>query len=103
MTTPCCQTSRTSSAFAAVLRHPMQVRTGELTAPSLAREVQACSDASNPPRPPEDAQPRPALAWSGQARAGAGSVSDRMSIRHPVSRAASRAFWPSRPMARESW
>jgi hypothetical protein len=34
---------------------------------------------------------------------GVGAVSDRMSIRQPVSRAASRAFWPSRPMARESW
>jgi hypothetical protein len=26
-----------------------------------------------------------------------------MSMRHPVSRAASRAFWPSRPIASESW
>jgi hypothetical protein len=33
----------------------------------------------------------------------AGAVSDRMSMRQPVSRAASRAFWPSRPMASESW
>jgi hypothetical protein len=31
------------------------------------------------------------------------SVSGRMSIRHPVNLAASRAFWPSRPMARDSW
>jgi hypothetical protein len=31
------------------------------------------------------------------------SVSGRMSIRHPVSRAASRAFWPSLPIASESW
>lgn len=30
-------------------------------------------------------------------------LSGRMSIRHPVSRAARRAFCPSRPMARESW
>ena len=30
-------------------------------------------------------------------------LSGRMSIRHPVRRAARRAFWPSRPMARESW
>ena len=29
--------------------------------------------------------------------------SGRMSMRHPVSRAASRAFWPSRPIASESW
>ncbi len=26
-----------------------------------------------------------------------------MSIRHPVSRAASRAFWPSLPMANDNW
>jgi hypothetical protein len=31
------------------------------------------------------------------------SVSGRMSIRQPVSFAASRAFCPSRPIARESW
>ena len=31
------------------------------------------------------------------------SVSGRMSIRQPVSFAASRAFWPSRPMASDSW
>jgi hypothetical protein len=31
-----------------------------------------------------------------------GAVSGRMSIRQPVSRAASRAFWPSRPMASDS-
>jgi hypothetical protein len=31
-----------------------------------------------------------------------GAVSERMSIRQPVRRAASRAFWPSRPMARDS-
>ena len=29
--------------------------------------------------------------------------SERMSMRQPVSRAASRAFWPSLPMASESW
>ncbi len=39
---------------------------------------------------------------------GAGAValtapSERMSIRHPVSRAASRAFCPSLPIASESW
>jgi hypothetical protein len=32
----------------------------------------------------------------------AGAVSERMSIRQPVSRAASRAFWPSRPMASDN-
>lgn len=33
---------------------------------------------------------------------GAGAVSDLMSIRHPVSRAARRAFWPSRPIASDN-
>jgi hypothetical protein len=37
------------------------------------------------------------------AACGVPSVSGRMSIRHPVSFAASRAFWPSRQMARDSW
>ena len=31
------------------------------------------------------------------------AASETMSIRHPVSLAARRAFWPSLPMARESW
>ena len=34
---------------------------------------------------------------------GAPSASLWMSIRQPVSRAASRAFWPSLPIASESW
>jgi hypothetical protein len=33
----------------------------------------------------------------------AGATSGRMSMRQPVSRAARRAFCPSRPMASESW
>ncbi len=45
---------------------------------------------------------------SGVEDRGAGAAapmapSERMSIRHPVSRAASRAFCPSLPMASESW
>ncbi len=42
---------------------------------------------------------------SSGAGAGGGvrSTSGRMSIRQPVNRAASRAFWPSLPMASESW
>src|SRR6185312_2356995 len=34
---------------------------------------------------------------------GAGAASLRISIRQPVNRAASRAFWPSLPMASDSW
>jgi hypothetical protein len=37
------------------------------------------------------------------ASSAANSVSERMSIRHPVRRAARRAFWPSRPIASDSW
>ena len=37
------------------------------------------------------------------AAGSATAVSGRMSMRQPVRRAARRAFWPSRPMARESW
>jgi hypothetical protein len=47
------------------------------------------------------AQPSPP---AGAAAAGSGrSTSGRMSIRQPVSRAASRAFCPSLPIASESW
>ena len=35
--------------------------------------------------------------------ASAVAVSALMSIRQPVSRLANRAFWPSRPIARDSW
>lgn len=35
--------------------------------------------------------------------AAAGPLSGRISIRQPVSRAASRAFCPSRPIAKDSW
>ena len=33
----------------------------------------------------------------------AGAASDTISIRHPVSFAARRAFWPSLPIAKDSW
>ena len=54
-------------------------------------------------RPPGG--PRPGQAPAGyRTPSGVGaSVSLWMSIRQPVSRAASRAFWPSLPMARDSW
>jgi hypothetical protein len=43
------------------------------------------------------------VAHPGAGAGAAASVSGRMSMRQPVSRAASRAFWPSRPIASESW
>jgi hypothetical protein len=57
---------------------------------------------------PLRAQPGPARSASGRVRpppaaSASPSVSARMSIRQPVSLAASRAFWPSLPIARDSW
>jgi hypothetical protein len=59
---------------------------------------------------PESALRRPSPTTAGlgaprppQAQSCCCSVSGRMSIRQPVSRAASRAFWPSLPIASDSW
>jgi hypothetical protein len=41
--------------------------------------------------------------WRGEGADAVMAPSERMSIRQPVSRAASRAFCPSLPMASESW
>jgi hypothetical protein len=49
------------------------------------------------------AQPAGGEATGASAFWAAGSTSGRMSMRHPVSRAASRAFCPSLPMASDSW
>jgi hypothetical protein len=57
------------------------------------------------PRRQNRPYPRPApddLCY-GATRSGSGSASDRMSMRHPVRRAARRAFCPSLPIASESW
>ena len=40
---------------------------------------------------------------AGAVSVASSSASEWMSMRQPVSRAASRAFWPSRPIASESW
>jgi len=44
---------------------------------------------------------RTGATWSGAT--GSGASSERMSMRQPVSRAASRAFCPSLPIANDSW
>jgi len=54
------------------------------------------------PRPGTPSRSRPASPRPGQTTA-SGASSERMSIRHPVIRAASRAFWPSLPIASDSW
>jgi hypothetical protein len=45
----------------------------------------------------------PANSAAAPGACGSTAVSDRMSIRQPVSFAANRAFWPSLPIASESW
>src|SRR6185437_14634692 len=50
---------------------------------------------------PHFATGQASVSWA--AGSGSWTVSGRMSIRQPVSLAASRAFWPSLPMARDSW
>ena len=64
---------------------------GVRAAPAVGEDRGAAAAASPPPRSPSSCS------------SSANSVSERMSIRQPVSRAASRAFWPSRPIASESW
>lgn len=61
------------------------------------------------PRTPETGCAASAAETSGASRrlnrysAFAGAASETISIRQPVSLAASRAFWPSLPIANESW
>lgn len=123
-------TTRSRSRFATRSRHPTQVRSGHArtrvrpdtfkstspytTAPpgvwpsSLGRI--GCRSGPEPLPGRSRPRPRPVQACSAarpgsrsrSASAGAG-VSGRMSIRQPVSRAASRAFCPSFPIASDSW
>ncbi len=90
-----------------------RVQVGPTTGSGLP-EVDRRSTAGPPGHPQQVSLGRPtAAADAGALRVGHGcqpgrqasgfSVSERMSIRQPVSRAASRAFCPSRPMASDSW
>jgi hypothetical protein len=63
-------------------------RSARLTEPAAG-----AYDDHSPVAPALERQPAPS----------AGASSDRMSMRQPVSRAASRAFCPSFPMASDSW
>ncbi len=117
-----CATTRSRSFLAERRRHPTQVRSGQ----ARVRVRPDTSDSTSP-----SARPRRGAGWrwslqraggrpySGSAgtspggphaslaersgRACCSAVSGRMSMRQPVRRAASRAFCPSLPMARESW
>jgi len=53
--------------------------------------------------PQRDVTPPHRYAPAGASGAAAACDSDLMSMRQPVSRAASRAFWPSFPIASDSW
>jgi hypothetical protein len=65
-------------------------RVGALPAPDAGADRRAQTELSASP--------------TGAGAAGGSRVtSGRMSMRQPVSRAASRAFWPSLPIASESW
>ena len=99
VTDPSTTTSRRSSSLAARARQPTQVRRGRARTTgrpvstgvyaSAGRSASASAAAAGSPSEPGTAP--------------SGTTSGRMSIRHPVSRAASRAFWPSRPIASDSW
>ncbi len=67
---------------------------GDLT--PLGQESNTCRDIT------DVIQPLTGVIYS-PACASCCSVSGRMSIRQPVSRAARRAFWPSLPIASDSW
>src|SRR6476469_5404363 len=56
-------------------------------------------------RPLYSAEPDAGATWPtpGEGGGSAGAASLRMSIRQPVRRAARRAFWPSLPIASDSW
>ena len=88
------------------VRHPTQVRTGagrvgEPPTESWAgAECSAAPARSLPGRMLALSRPTPTRVPPDVER---GSASLRMSMRQPVSRAASRAFWPSLPMASDSW
>jgi hypothetical protein len=74
--------------------HPQSSAPGGLNLPGTAGAHHVGS-AAHAPAPP-------ALARAG-VPASPGATSGLMSMRQPVSFAASRAFWPSLPMASESW
>ncbi len=121
--------TRSKPSRAERCRHPTHVRSGQGRAhvrpdtidstspypPCSGRGRSRCSGARGAPvitTPPGTTAHRPAAfpvavrpGRPGQspAASGSGSVSERMSMRQPVSRAASRAFCPSLPMANDSW
>ena len=112
---PSTATTRSSSTASSRFRQPMQVRTGPsgrrciraevsrwITAESTVRVLAKRNGSTWACVPAQWSLVAPrAASWLGSGFA-AGAASLRMSIRQPVSLAASRAFWPSLPIARDS-
>ncbi len=119
--------SRGSSSSLCAVRTGATFHTGPATAAersvsvrqparSVAHDTRAACAARHPyklvrpragPQPPHGPRalrtPRSRRYGAQPWPAGCCSVSGRMSMRQPVRRAARRAFWPSLPMASESW
>lgn len=91
-------TTRSRSDLAARIRQPTQVRTGP-----PRRSATSPEPASPAPTAPATETLGHVYGQSSVLAADPAGTSGWMSMRHPVRRAASRAFCPSLPMARESW
>ena len=92
--------TRSRSRLATRSRHPTQVRSGHdrpRVRPDTSKSTPLMVITSNP------LPGRGRVGAQFSSRVPSASTSGRMSIRQPVSRAASRAFWPSLPIASDSW
>ena len=104
-------TTRSSSTASSRLRHPMHVRTGPPMRRCVEAEVSRWITAQSTViaralRTTHQARPASYRSWATSGPdwpSGWLGASLRMSMRQPVSRAASRAFCPSLPIASESW
>src|SRR2546421_3132242 len=89
------------------LRGPLPIRHGAPSSAGYEASAPSNGPASGADPPGAAAEGGPDAARAGASRRRRAScatwLSLLMSIRQPVSRAASLAFWPSLPMARESW
>jgi hypothetical protein len=91
-------TTRNNSLLVARFRQPMHVRMGTCELSVMVTTQNSIASATESRMAPQGRPP----VRAGQA-SGVGASSDRMSMRQPVRRAARRAFWPSLPMASDSW
>jgi hypothetical protein len=99
--TPSTATMRSKSTDDSLVRQPTQVRVGPVGPVGSVMATEFDERADMPVYRLADRLVDAMI--SGQAQDGsAGAASLRMSIRHPVSRAANRAFCPSLPMANDN-